>query len=56
MKVFLCFCTAKKERDGLCHQRIKLKSGFEPDLSLQKKETFRIVPQQFLWLIVCYAE
>ena len=40
-------CGAKKERDGLCHQRTKPQTGHRALSEVAKKETLRIVPQQF---------
>ena len=41
-------CSAKKGRDGLCHQRTKTQAGHRALSEFAKKETLRIVPQQFL--------
>jgi hypothetical protein len=41
-------CTAKKGRDGLCHQRTKTRTGHRTQPEFAKKETLRIVPQQVL--------
>ena len=41
-------CTAKKGRDGLCHQRTKTQTGHRTQPEFAKKETLRIVPQQVL--------
>ena len=41
-------CSAKKGREGLCHQRTKTQAGHRALSEFAKKETLRIVPQQFL--------
>jgi len=48
MKVISYFCSAKEERDGLSHQRKKLKSGIQPDLSLPRKRRSGLSPSSFL--------
>lgn len=40
--------SAKKGREGLCHQRTKTQAGHRALSEFAKKETLRIVPQQFL--------
>ena len=40
-------CIAKKERDGLCHQRTKLRRGIEPRLSLPRKRRSGLSPSSF---------
>ena len=39
---------AKKERDGLRHQRYITQTGYRPLPEFAKKETLRIILQQFL--------
>ena len=41
-------CRTKKERDGLRHQRYITQTGYRPLPKFAKKETLRIIPQQFL--------
>ena len=41
-------CRAKKERDGLRHQRYITQTGYRTLPEFAKKETLRIIPQQFL--------
>ena len=41
-------CRAKKERDGLRHQRYITQTGYRTLSEFAKKETLRIIPQQFL--------
>lgn len=41
-------CTAKKGRDGLCHQRTKTQTGVRTQSEFAKKVTLWIVPQQIL--------
>ena len=41
-------CCAKKERDGLRHQRYITQTGYRTLPEFAKKETLRIIPQQFL--------
>ena len=48
IKKYPYLCSAKKERDGLCHQRTKTLAGHRALSEFAKKETLRIVPQQFL--------
>ena len=43
----LYLCSAKKGRDGLCHQRTKTQTGHRTQPEFAKKGTLRIVPQQF---------
>ena len=40
-------CRAKKERDGLRHQRYITQTGYRTLPEFAKKETLRIIPQQF---------
>ena len=44
----LYICNAKKERDGLCHQRTKTQTGCRTQPEFAKKDTLRIVPQYTL--------
>ena len=41
-------CRAKKERDGLRHQRYITQTGYRTLPEFAKKEKLRIIPQQFL--------
>ena len=41
-------CRAKKERDGLRHQRYITQTEYRALPEFAKKETLRIIPQQFL--------
>ena len=41
-------CRAKKECDGLRHQRYIIQTGYRTQPEFAKKETLRIIPQQFL--------
>ena len=40
-------CRTKKERDGLRHQRYITQTGYRTLPEFAKKETLRIIPQQF---------
>ena len=48
IKKYPYLCSAKKGREGLCHQRTKTLAGHLALSEFAKKETLRIVPQQFL--------
>ena len=47
MKLNSYLCRAKKERDGLRHQRYITQTGYRTLPEFAKKETLRIIPQQF---------
>ena len=48
MELNTYLCRAKKERDGLRHQRYITQTGYRTLPEFAKKETLRIIPQQFL--------
>ena len=47
MELNTYLCRAKKERDGLRHQRYITQTGYRTLPEFAKKETLRIIPQQF---------
>ena len=47
MELNTYLCRAKKERDGLGHQRYITQTGYRTLPEFAKKETLRIIPQQF---------
>ena len=48
MKLNSYLCRAKKECDGLLHQRYITQTGYRTQPEFAKKETLRIIPQLFL--------